>query len=82
MADREDALAKPSAAASHPPNGGLERLPRPGRLGHAAQRLGWLKTLIGFGPKIDASVSAKPEGLLLHDRVVYSFFPPNFGMRR
>ena len=41
-----------------------------------------LKTLVGFGPKISASVAAKPEGLLLHEHVFYSFFPPNVGMRQ
>jgi hypothetical protein len=41
-----------------------------------------LKTIIGFGPQIDDSVKAKPEGLLLHERVIYSLFPPNVGMRQ
>jgi Domain of unknown function (DUF4188) len=40
-----------------------------------------VKTVFGFGPKIDASVKAKPEGLLRHERVIYSLFPPNVGMR-
>ncbi len=41
-----------------------------------------LKTLIGFGPKIAASAEAKPEGLLLHERIIYSLFPPCVGMRQ
>lgn len=41
-----------------------------------------LKTLVGIGPKIDESVEAKPEGLLLHERIVYSLVPPHVGMRQ
>jgi hypothetical protein len=41
-----------------------------------------LKTVAGFGPKINESVEAKPEGLLHHERVIYSLFPPNVGMRQ
>ena len=41
-----------------------------------------LKTLMGFGPRIQAAVDAAPPGLLLHEPVVYSLFPPNVGMRQ
>ena len=41
-----------------------------------------LKTLFGFGPRIQGAVDAKPPGLLLHEPVVYSLFPPNVGMRQ
>lgn len=41
-----------------------------------------LATLLGFGPKIKASVDAKPDGLLLHENFVFSLFPPHFGMRQ
>jgi hypothetical protein len=41
-----------------------------------------MKTLISFGPKIAAAVAAKPDGLLLHERIVYSLFPPHVGMRQ
>jgi hypothetical protein len=37
---------------------------------------------IGFGPKIASSVAAQPEGLLLHENIVYSLFPPHVGMRQ
>ena len=41
-----------------------------------------LKTAFGLGPQIDASAAAKPDGLLLHERIFYSFYPANLGMRQ
>lgn len=41
-----------------------------------------LKTLFGFGPKIAKSVEAQPDGLLLHENIVFSLFPPHLGMRQ
>jgi Domain of unknown function (DUF4188) len=41
-----------------------------------------LKTLIGLGPQIANSVKAKPEGLLLHEDVLFSLIPPHVGMRQ
>jgi hypothetical protein len=41
-----------------------------------------IRTLIGFGPQIQRSVDAKPEGLLLHENFVMSMFPPHGGMRQ
>jgi hypothetical protein len=41
-----------------------------------------IKTLIGFGPKISKSVDDKPDGLLLHEPILYSLFPPHVGMRQ
>ncbi|MBV8142678.1 MAG: DUF4188 domain-containing protein [Verrucomicrobia bacterium] len=41
-----------------------------------------IKTLLGFGPKIESSVHARPEGLLLHENLLYSLFPPHVGMRQ
>ena len=41
-----------------------------------------LKTAFGLGPQIDASAAAKPDGLLLHERIFYSFYPANIGMRQ
>ena len=41
-----------------------------------------LKTLVGFGPKINAAVAAQPDGLLLHENLIYSLVPPNLGMRQ
>ena len=41
-----------------------------------------IKTLLGFGPKIQKSVAEKPDGLLLHQNMIYSLFPLHFGMRQ
>ena len=51
-------------------------------LGMRAQSLRGLMTLIGFGPKIQASVDAQPDGLLRHESLVYGFFPLHVGMRQ
>jgi hypothetical protein len=51
-------------------------------LGLRVNALTGLKTVLGLGPQIDASVAAKPDGLLLHEPVFYSLFPPNIGMRQ
>jgi hypothetical protein len=40
-----------------------------------------LRTLFGFGPKISSAVDAKPDGLLLHEPIIFSLFPPHVGMR-
>ncbi len=41
-----------------------------------------LKTLFGLGPQISKSAADKPDGLLLHESIIYSLFPPNVGMRQ
>ncbi len=51
-------------------------------LGMRVNRLTGLKTLLGFGPKISSSVAAQPDGLLLHENVIYSLFPMHVGMRQ
>jgi len=51
-------------------------------LGTRVNRLAGLKTLLGFGPKITASVDAQPDGLLLHENFLFSLFPPHAGMRQ
>lgn len=51
-------------------------------LGMRVNRMTGLKTLLGFGPKISASVEAQPEGLLLHEPIIYSLFPAHVGMRQ
>ncbi|MGI8773353.1 MAG: monooxygenase family protein, partial [Acidobacteriaceae bacterium] len=51
-------------------------------LGMRVNRLTGLKTLIGFGPRISSSVAAHPDGLLLHEPIIYSLFPANVGMRQ
>lgn len=51
-------------------------------LGMRVNRLTGLKTLFGFGPQISTSVAAKPDGLLLHENFLFSFFPVHAGMRQ
>jgi hypothetical protein len=51
-------------------------------LGMRVNALTGLKTLIGFGPKIDQAIATKPPGLLLHETIIYSLFPPHVGMRQ
>jgi hypothetical protein len=41
-----------------------------------------IKTLLGTGPQIDGSVTAKPEGLLLHEYFLFSLFPTHLGTRQ
>ena len=51
-------------------------------LGMRVNVLTGIKTLLGFGPRIESSVAAHPDGLLLHENLIYSLFPPHFGMRQ
>lgn len=51
-------------------------------LGMRVNALMGIKTLVGFGPKISNAVAAKPAGLLLHETIVFSLFPPHVGMRQ
>ena len=41
-----------------------------------------VKTLTSFGAKIRKSVEAQPDGLLLHENLLFSLFPPHAGMRQ
>ncbi len=49
-------------------------------LGMRVNTITGFKTVFGFGPKISGAVEAKPEGLLLHENVLYSL--RHFGMRQ
>ena len=51
-------------------------------LGMRVNTLTGLKTLMGFGPQIERSVAAKPDGLLLHESFLMSLFPVHAGMRQ
>jgi Domain of unknown function (DUF4188) len=51
-------------------------------LGMRINRWAGLKRLFGLGPQIDKSVVDKPDGLLLHEPIYYSLFPPHVGMRQ
>jgi len=50
--------------------------------GMRVNKLRGVATLMKFGPKISAAVDAKPDGLLLHENILYSLFPPHAGMRQ
>jgi Domain of unknown function (DUF4188) len=51
-------------------------------LGMRVNAITGIKTLIGFGPRISKSVDDQPEGLLLHENLLFSLFPPHAGMRQ
>ena len=51
-------------------------------LGMRVNMLRGLKTLVGLGPRIADSVRAKPDGLLLHEDLIFSLFPLHVGMRQ
>ena len=51
-------------------------------LGMRVNSLGGLKTLARLGPEIKASVAAKPDGLLLHEDLIFSLWPVHVGMRQ
>ena len=51
-------------------------------LGMRVNALTGLKTLAGFGPRIAKSVDARPDGLLLHETLLFSLLPPHVGMRQ
>ncbi|HVL70163.1 MAG TPA: DUF4188 domain-containing protein [Vicinamibacterales bacterium] len=51
-------------------------------LGMRVNRWTGLKTLFGFGPKIAGAVNQQPDGLLLHENLMFSLVPPHFGMRQ
>jgi hypothetical protein len=51
-------------------------------LGMRVNALSGLKTVMGFGNEITKSVAARPDGLLLHEPIIYSIFPMHAGMRQ
>ena len=51
-------------------------------LGMRVNALTGLKTLFNFGPKIAQSVADRPDGLLVHENLLFSLFPPHVGMRQ
>src|SRR5512146_2468344 len=51
-------------------------------LGMKVRTLGGLRPIARFGSKISRAVAAKPDGLLLHEPVIYSVFPLHAGMRQ
>jgi Domain of unknown function (DUF4188) len=51
-------------------------------LGMRVQTIRGLKTMLSFAPKIQASVRARPDGLLLHEYLLFSPIPPHAGLRQ
>jgi hypothetical protein len=51
-------------------------------LGMRINAFAGLKTLSGFGPRIAKSVESRPDGLLLHENLIFSLLPPHAGMRQ
>ena len=51
-------------------------------LGMKVKKLQGVKTVLSFGPQIQKSVAAKPDGLLRHENLFYSLLPPHAGMRQ
>jgi hypothetical protein len=51
-------------------------------LGMRVNELKGLKTLLSFGPKIAKSVAEQPDGLLMHENMIFSVLPPHLGMRQ
>jgi hypothetical protein len=51
-------------------------------LGQRVNRPKGLLTVFKFGPAISKAVAAKPDGLLLHETIVWGLFPPHLGMRQ
>jgi Domain of unknown function (DUF4188) len=41
-----------------------------------------IKRLASLGPQIQKAVAAKPDGLLLHEFMLFSLVPPHLGMRQ
>ena len=41
-----------------------------------------LKTAFRLGPQIASSAAFKPDGLLLHEDILWGLFPPHVGMRQ
>src|SRR5262249_34478450 len=41
-----------------------------------------LKRVLGLGPQIRGAVDARPDGLLLHENLIFSLIPPHVGMRQ
>lgn len=51
-------------------------------LGMRVRRPKGLIRLVGLGPEIQKSWKQQPEGLLLHEDIVWSLIPPHVGMRQ
>lgn len=51
-------------------------------LGMRVRKARGFRFLLGLGPQIRTSWKDEPDGLLLHEDVIWSLFPPHAGMRQ
>ncbi len=51
-------------------------------LGMRVNAIAGIRTLMGFGPKIESEARAGPPGLLHHEVFLFSLFPPHAGIRQ
>jgi hypothetical protein len=51
-------------------------------LGMRVNVLTGIRTLLGFGPKIESAARERPHGLLHHEVFLFSLFPPHAGIRQ
>jgi hypothetical protein len=51
-------------------------------LGQRVNSIKGLWATLKLGPAISKAVDAKPDGLLLHETIMWGWFPPHFGMRQ
>jgi hypothetical protein len=51
-------------------------------LGMRVRRPRGMLRLLGWGPKIQNSWNERPDGLLLHEDLIWSLLPPHLGMRQ
>ena len=51
-------------------------------LGMRVRKPKGLLRLLGIGPQIQKSWKAQPDGLLLHEDIIWSLIPPHIGMRQ
>lgn len=49
-------------------------------LGMRVNRIGGLRTLLSFGARIHEAVTARPDGPLLHENIIFSLLPLHLGM--
>lgn len=51
-------------------------------LGMRVNTVSGMRTLLRIGPQIARSVKQQPDGLLLHENILFSLLPPHVGMRQ
>ena len=51
-------------------------------LGMRVKSIRGMATVARLGPQIEKSVAARPDGLLLHEQLIFSLFPLHLGMRQ